>query len=221
MMSDDLGYGDVGYNGNKIIKTPNLDAMSKAGLRFDRFYAQAPVCSPTRGSCLTGRHPYRYGIFFANTGHLLKKEVNLAELLKGQGYRTGHFGKWHLGTLTKTVKESNRGGPKGVKHYAPPWERGFDECFSTEAKVPTWNPMINPDEWQTLWHKLLDRTRTDERLRICKVMTHASSWIAPFPLFKSLRKQKKPFFTIIWFHTPHLPVIAGPEYLKLYPEATR
>lgn len=218
MMADDLGYGDVGYNGNKVIKTPNLDAMSKAGLRFDRFYAQAPVCSPTRGSCITGRHPYRYGIFFANTGHLLKKEVNLAEILKAQGYRTGHFGKWHLGTLTKTVKESNRGGPKGVKHYAPPWERGFEECFSTEAKVPTWNPMIHPENgkpygthyWTGPEQRATENLQGDDS-RI--IMDRA------IPFIQKSAKEKNPFFTIIWFHTPHLPVVAGPEYLKLYPKA--
>ena len=58
-MADDMGWGDPDFNGNSIIKTPNLDAMAKAGMRFTRFYSGAPVCSPTRGSCLTGRHPYR------------------------------------------------------------------------------------------------------------------------------------------------------------------
>ena len=72
MMADDQGWGDVGYNGHKDLKTPHLDEMSKAGLRFDRFYAAAPVCSPTRGSCITGRHPYRYGIPYANTGKMLE-----------------------------------------------------------------------------------------------------------------------------------------------------
>jgi arylsulfatase A-like enzyme len=144
-MADDLGFGDTGFNGNNIIKTPSLDAMAKAGLRFTRFYSAAPVCSPTRGSCLTGRHPYRYGITFANVGHMPKAEITLAEALKTQGYTTGHFGKWHLGTLTKTEKESNRGGPRGAKHYSPPWENGFDICFSTEAKVPTWDPMKKPE----------------------------------------------------------------------------
>ena len=62
VMADDLGWGDVAYNGNKVVRTPHLNAMSKEGIRLDRFYAAAPVCSPTRGSCLTGRHPYRYGI---------------------------------------------------------------------------------------------------------------------------------------------------------------
>jgi arylsulfatase A-like enzyme len=62
MMADDLGWGDVGFNGNTVIQTPNLDAMAKNGMRLTRFYTASPLCSPTRGSCLTGRYPWRYGV---------------------------------------------------------------------------------------------------------------------------------------------------------------
>ena len=144
IMCDDLGWGDVGFNGNQIIQTPNLDAMADSGIKFNRFYAAAPVCSPTRGSVLTGRHPYRYGIYYANTGHIKPKEFTLAEILKTNGYRTGHFGKWHLGTLTTKVNDANRGGPKGFKHFAPPQDNDFEVCFSTESKVPTWDPTVVP-----------------------------------------------------------------------------
>ena len=85
-MADDLGWGDVGFNGNSVIRTPELDAMAANGLRFNRFYSAAPVCSPTRGSAITGRHPYRDGIFFANTGHMRAKELTLAEVLQKKGY---------------------------------------------------------------------------------------------------------------------------------------
>ena len=78
-MADDLGWGDTAYNGHPNMKTPHLDNMAASGIRFDRFYSSSPVCSPTRGSCLTGRHPYRYGIFGANVGHLPTEEINLAE----------------------------------------------------------------------------------------------------------------------------------------------
>lgn len=216
MMADDLGYGDCGFQGNKVIKTPHLDKMAKSSLRFTRFYSAAPVCSPTRGSCMTGRHPYRYGIYSANVGHLPGEEVTFTRVLKKQGYTTGHFGKWHLGTLTKTEKDSNRGGPKGVKHYAPPWERGFDVCFSTEAKVPTWNPMENPMTgkpygtayWSGPGKKVTDNLKGDDsRIIMDRVV----------PFITQAAKEDKPFFVVIWFHTPHLPVRGGPEYLKLYP----
>ena len=124
-MADDQGYGDVGFRGHRELKTPALDDLAKTAIRFERFYAAAPVCSPTRGSCMTGRHPYRYGIRGANTGHMKLQERTLAELMKDLGFATGHFGKWHLGTLTKTQKDSNRGGPKNVAHYSPPWVSGY------------------------------------------------------------------------------------------------
>jgi arylsulfatase len=225
-MTDDQGWGDTGYNDHPHLKTPNLDAMAASGIRFDRFYSAAPVCSPTRGSCLTGRHPYRYGIFFANTGHMPKEEVTLAEALKAQDYSTGHFGKWHLGTLTKTIKDSNRGGKPGTKeHYSPPWENGFDVCFSTEAKVPTWNPMLTPPKsagdlgkqksgkpfgthyWNGPGSIVQDNLQGDDS-RV--IMDRA------IPFMQKAAKEQKPFFTVIWFHTPHLPVVAGPEYRKMY-----
>ena len=131
--------------GTPVSITPNLDKMASEGIVFNRFYTSSPVCSPTRGSCITGRHPYRYGVFYANVGHMKKQEITLAEALKTKGYITGHFGKWHLGTLTKTEKDANRGGRlNDTINYSPPWENGFDVCFSTESKVPNWDPMITP-----------------------------------------------------------------------------
>ncbi len=89
IMSDDQGWGDVGFNGNKDIKTPHLDAMAANGAKFDRFYAASPLCSPTRGSCLTGRYPFRYGILAAHTGGMRVGETTIAEALKKKGYATG------------------------------------------------------------------------------------------------------------------------------------
>ena len=125
MMADDMGWGDVGFNGNKIIKTPNLDEMARASLRFDRFYSPAPVCSPSRGGCLTGRHPYRYGIWTANAGHVRKEEITIAEALKTQGYTTGHFGKWHLGTLDPNLGPTIKGARRKpcAKFHNPWYER--------------------------------------------------------------------------------------------------
>jgi len=222
-MADDLGWGDTGYNGHPVLKTPNLDAMAGSGMRFERFYAGAPVCSPTRGSCLTGRHPYRYGIFFANVGHMRPEEITLAEALKPMGYTTGHFGKWHLGTLTKKEKDSNRGGPSGVKYYSPPWENGFDVCFSTEAKVPTYDPMLTPAGWKgsgtqpgkpfgtAYWvgseKKATDNLRGDDsRIIMDRVI----------PFIRNAVEAKRPFFSVIWFHAPHLPTVAGAKHRALY-----
>lgn len=100
VMADDQGWGDMAYYGHPHLKTPHFDALARDGLRFDRFYAAAPVCSPTRGSVMTGRHPNRFGCF--QWGHTLRpQEVTIAEALRQAGYRTGHFGKWHLGSVQK------------------------------------------------------------------------------------------------------------------------
>ncbi|MBK1832593.1 sulfatase-like hydrolase/transferase [Roseibacillus ishigakijimensis] len=96
VMADDQGWGDTGYNGHPFVQTPALDEMARKGLVFDRFYAAAPVCSPTRASVLTGRHPLRGKV--PNHGRYLRPhEYTLAEALRDAGYVTGLFGKYHLG----------------------------------------------------------------------------------------------------------------------------
>lgn len=214
-MADDLGWGDTGYNGHPVLQTPHLDQMAREGLRFERFYAAAPVCSPTRGSCLTGRHPSRYGIPFANTGHMRDEEQTLAEVLRTLGYRTGHFGKWHLGTLTTKMKDANRGKPGATEHYAPPWEHGFEVCFSTESKVPTfWKPGDYNSYGTHYWtgpEQLVPADEIDGD-DSALVMDRAIDFIT------QSAAQQRPFFSVIWFHAPHLPVVAGPAHRQLYTE---
>lgn len=97
VMADDQGWGDVGYNGHPFVQTPELDAMAREGFVFDRFYAAAPVCSPTRASVMTGRHPIRAKV--TNHGRYLRpQEQTIAESLQAAGYVTGIFGKVHLGS---------------------------------------------------------------------------------------------------------------------------
>ena len=209
-MADDQGWGDTGYNGHPFLQTPHLDAMSRSGLRFDRFYSGAPVCSPTRGSALTGRHPYRYGIPTANAGHVRDEEITLAEALKKQGYTTGHFGKWHLGTLTNDQEDGRRGGRR-PEHYAPPWEHGFDESFSAEVQMPTWDPMVDqafPSKYWTGPGQYATENLDGDDSRV--IMDRA------IPFIRQAVAESKPFFAVIWFHTPHSPVLAGPEHRAMY-----
>ena len=221
VMADDLGWGDPGYNGNAIIQTPHLDQMSREGIRFERFYSGSSVCSPTRASCLTGRNGFRMGIRTANQGHLPESEISLAEILKKHGYRTGHFGKWHLGTLTPEY--SGKGASRKAKqNYSAPGMNGFDEWFSTEFAVATWDPYKRENshlnkrmQWDSrslYWHngKNITEPMTGDDSRI--IMDKA------IPFIENAVANDKPFFSVVWFHTPHTPVIGGPAYLDKYQE---
>ena len=95
VMADDQGWGDTGYNGHRFVQTPALDAMAEEAFVFDRFYAGAPVCSPTRASVMTGRTPIRTKV--TNHGRYMRpQEQTIGETLKAASYVTGIFGKVHL-----------------------------------------------------------------------------------------------------------------------------
>jgi arylsulfatase A len=126
ILADDLGYGDISSFGAKDISTPNIDALGQNGIKFTSFYSTSPVCSPSRFGLLTGRFPRRQGIdhvFFPEgyTG-IPSEEVTIAETLKGNGYRTGIVGKWHLGHQQKFL----------------PLQNGFDEYYG----IPYSNDMM-------------------------------------------------------------------------------
>ena len=100
LMGDDHGWNETGYNGHPYLHTPTLDEMAATGLRLDRFYA-TPVCSPTRTSVITGRHPNRSGAFSPGWS-TRPEEVGVAQMLADAGYHCGHFGKWHIGPVKAT-----------------------------------------------------------------------------------------------------------------------
>jgi arylsulfatase A-like enzyme len=250
LMADDMGWGDTSHNGNPNLKTPSLDAMAGNGLVFERFYSAAPVCSPTRASVLTGRHPFREKIFFAMVGDtrtpLAPNEANLGQLMKDAGYRTGFFGKWHLGTMTTEVIDARFGGPEQPELYSPPWEHGFETVFATESRVPTWDPMLRPPGQLGA-----DNTRHPKEVELEGTVrawweplekpedgipwgTHY--WTGPGQIaerdlsgddsgilideavafVEKYAGGEQPFFAIVWFHTPHLPLVAGPEDQAAY-----
>ncbi len=95
ILADDLGYGDLGCYGHPYAKTPNLDRLAQSGIRLHRFYASAVTCSPSRAAFLTGVHPAKLPKYPAYNG--LEGQIALTEILNAVGYRTAHFGKWHIG----------------------------------------------------------------------------------------------------------------------------
>jgi arylsulfatase A-like enzyme len=136
IITDDQGYGDVGIHGNDQIRTPSLDAFAKESVQLTSFHV-SPVCSPTRASLMTGRYNYRTGVVDTFIGRSLMHadEVTIAEMLGAAGYRTGIFGKWHLGdnyplrAIDQGFQESLtlKGGgigqpsdPPGGDHYQDP-----------------------------------------------------------------------------------------------------
>jgi arylsulfatase A-like enzyme len=179
-MADDQGWGDMAYNGDPLVKTPNFDAMAAAGLRFDRFYAAAPVCSPTRGSVLTGRHPNRFGVF--KWGHAIRpQEITLAEALRTAGYTTGHFGKWHLGSVRK-------GSPVN------PGASGFDVWLSAENFYDN-DPVLSEMGRAVPVKGESSMIAVDRALEFIGKATAA----------------KKPFLAVVWFGSPHSPHRAATE----------
>jgi len=234
IMTDDLGWYDVGFNGNTEVKTPNLDALAKQGIIFDRFYSASPVCSPTRASVMTGRHPRRTNINNANNGHLRNDEITIAEILKKQGYATAHFGKWHLGTLTKQVKDANRGGnPKFDADFTIPTMHGYDSFFCTESKVPTFDPLLKPaafNDGESLrygWKAITDNESKpygtaywvgNEVAETENLKGDNSRIIMDrvLPFMEQSSKNESPFFSTIWLHTPHLPVVADSLHRNMY-----
>jgi len=126
IVADDLGFGDVSFNGRTEWATPNLDMLAKRGRRLARCYAAAVVCAPSRAAFLTGKYTIHSGVC-RNDEDLPTAEVTIAEALKTLGYRTALFGKWHSGK------------PRGdVGHYIHPLDQGFDVFFGYADAVQAW-----------------------------------------------------------------------------------
>ena len=222
LMSDDQGWGDVGFNGNEKIITPNLDAMAKQGVKFNRFYAVSPLCSPTRGSCLTGRYPFRFGVLAAHTGGMRVGEFTIAEMLRSQGYRTGFFGKWHLGWV-----RMEDAGPRGF--FSPPGQHGFDDWFATTSAVPTWDPCVTPEGWSKWGNEAGQPWKGGDPYRfngepVTENLKGDDSRVIMDRVIEFISDKKssdKPFLATVWFHAPHEPVVAGEAYQKLYPDSVK
>ena len=184
VMSDDQGWGQVGYMNHPYLKgnTPHLDAMAKSGIRFNRFYAAASVCSPTRASVLTGRSPRRTGVPGLHK-RLCLQERTLPQALKKAGYATAHFGKWHLGGVKGSAMPVLPDDPNGPKHYS------FDEYLSATNYIEM-NPLM---------------THNDE---IVYLEGESSVLMVEAGLKFIEAKKDQPTFTVLWYGSPHFPYTA-------------
>jgi len=187
VMADDQGWGQTGYYDHPVLKTPNIDAMAANGLRFNRFYAGASNCSPTRATVMTGRSNDRAGV--QDHGFPLRlQEQTVARVLQNAGYATGHFGKWHLNGLR------GPGVPILGEDTHSPGAFGFD----------TWLSVTN----------FFDMNPILSRKGEFEEFTGDSSEISIAEALKFIGKQAKadkPSFTVVWFGTPHDPMVASEE----------
>ena len=199
-LADDLGYGDLGCYGHPVIQTPNLDAFAKQGTRFTQFYAASAVCSPSRSAILTGRTPYRNGVFTwipdGREIHLRTSEIALPKLLKESGYETCHVGKWHLnGHFNKPTQPQ-------------PDDHGYDWWLATQnnAAPSHENPVNFVRNGQPVG-KL-------EGYSAPLIVDEATTWL------RQHRDKSKPFLLSVWTHEPHYPIKASPEFKAKYPGLT-
>jgi arylsulfatase A-like enzyme len=182
--ADDMGWGDVGFNGRTEWKTPNLDRLAAQGIKFNRWYTGAVVCAPSRAVLLTGKYTIHNGVS-ANNADLPREEVTIAEALKDAGYATALFGKWHHGQTRA-----------GEKSYVHPMDQGFDEFFGYTNAGQAWEKF--PKQlWvgreQKAVNGYADTMFTDRSLDFIK------------------RNKDRPFFLYLAFVAPHFHVQAPPE----------
>ena len=161
ILADDLGWSQVGCYGSSFYETPNIDRLAREGMRFTDAYAACPVCSPTRASIMTGKYPARLGLtdFIAGGNYprerlkqvewqkyLPLEEVTIAEVVKGAGYATGSFGKWHL-SIAKQPPESLPFNPD---------KQGFDESMVTYKPSSSHNPEEDAHNVEAITQKSLE-----------------------------------------------------------------
>jgi arylsulfatase A-like enzyme len=181
VMADDMGWGQSGYRNHPVLKTPHLDAMAAGGLRFDRFYAGCPVCSPTRASVLTGRSPDRTGVL--QHGYALRlQERTVAQALKSAGYVTGHFGKWHLNGLR------GPGAPILASDPYSPGRFGFDEWVSVTN-------FYDLDPLMSRGGKFEQFQGDSSEIAVAEAVAFLDRH----------RQSGRPMFAVIWYGTPHSP----------------
>jgi len=202
IISDDMGYADIGVHGGKDIATPHIDSIARKGVRFTNGYVSCPVCSPTRAGLATGRYQQRFGHEF-NTGPpprglqqnvgLPLQEITIADVLKSAGYVTGAVGKWHLGIY---------------KHFHP-FKRGYDEFFGflhgghsyIDPGLGTFNPIL----------------RGTEPVEEKKYLTDAFSREAVAFIEKH---HANPFFLYLAYNAVHTPMQTPERYKNAFPHIT-
>jgi len=197
ILADDLGYHDLSYYGTPDIRTPNIDMLCKAGMRFDNFYSNSPVCSPTRASLMSGRYPEMVGVPGlirsnpdANFGFLKPDALLLPKLLKQADYNTALVGKWNLGLETPNT----------------PNEKGFDffHGFLDDMMNDYWDHLRNGKDFM----RKNDRQDNPKGRHATDVFT---GWAIDY--IAEQKNNANPFFLYLAYNAPHFPVQPPEEWM--------
>ncbi len=195
-LTDDQGWGDLGCYGHPRIKSPNVDRFANEGMRLTQCYSACSVCSPSRSAILTGRTPYRNGVWRwipqGSQYHLRTSEIALPTLLKKNGYDTCHVGKWHLNGLFNSSKQPQ------------PNDHGYDHWFATQNNADPNH--LNPTNF--VRNGVAVGMLEGPSSTVC--VQEAVRWL------KDRKDQSNPFFLSVWTHEPHMPIESAQEFLNLY-----
>ena len=198
IMTDDQGYGDLGITGNPHVRTPKIDAFAAESVRFNNFYV-SPVCAPTRASLMTGRYSLRTGIRDTYNGGAImaSNEVTIAELLKQANYKSGIFGKWHLGDNYPS-RPSDQGFDESLIHLSGGMGQVGDITTYFKGDKSYFDPV--------LWHNNKQEAYTGYCSDI--FTTQAMNFIE--------KNKDSPFLCYLAFNAPHTPLQVPEKYYEQY-----
>ena len=198
IMTDDQGYGDLGFTGNPHINTPVLDKFAGESIRFDNFYV-SPVCAPTRASLMTGRYSLRTGIRDTYNGGAMmaSNEVTLPEILQDSGYKTGIFGKWHLGD-NYPLRPNDQGFDESLIHLAGGMGQPGDFTTFFQGDSSYYDPVLWRNGRQEAYEGYCSDIFSEQAIDFVQ-MNH-----------------KDPFFLFLSFNAPHTPLQVPDEYYQKY-----
>ncbi|MBS0209111.1 MAG: sulfatase-like hydrolase/transferase [Planctomycetes bacterium] len=195
-LSDDVGYGEYGFQGATDIPTPNIDSIAKQGVRFTQGYVSGPYCSPTRAGLMTGRYQTRFGHEFnsvARQSGLALTETPFPARFKELGYSTCAVGKWHLGD----------------KPEYRPFVRGFDEFYGTLANTPFYHPTAFVD---TRVSKEVQKVEDKDFYTTDKYAERCVDWLE--------QHKNEPWLLYVPFNAQHAPLQSPQKYLDRFPNVT-
>jgi arylsulfatase len=198
IITDDQGYGDFGFTGNPHVKTPVIDRLAAESIQFNNFYV-SPVCAPTRASLMTGRYSLRTGVRDTYNGGAImaSNEVTIAEVLKGAGYKTGIFGKWHLGDNFPS-RPTDQGFDEALIHLSGGMGQVGDFTNYFKGDSSYFDPILWHNNQQQSYQGYCSDIFTEQAIQFIE------------------DQKQEPFFCYLSFNAPHTPLQVPDSYYKMY-----